>query len=66
MGIAQYRSPALGRPVWNAGRKVGVRSLRDTVRFGQFDTSPIKSAYARRTPFDLAVVAAKPGKALFF
>lgn len=25
MGIAQYDPAALGRPAWNAGRKVGVK-----------------------------------------
>ncbi|MDR6757876.1 hypothetical protein J2Y48_003173 [Mycoplana sp. BE70] len=25
MGIAQYDPTALGRPAWNAGRKVGVK-----------------------------------------
>ncbi|RCW81158.1 hypothetical protein C7476_11120 [Phyllobacterium bourgognense] len=25
MGIAQYDPAALGRPAWNAGRKIGVK-----------------------------------------
>ncbi|SEI95980.1 hypothetical protein SAMN04244575_02491 [Sinorhizobium meliloti] len=42
MGIAQYDPAALGRPVWNAGRKVGVKKPLKQRQIGQFVSSSIE------------------------